>query len=56
MAPNPFCLDADQSTEEALRMLLGNVFHAIIVTKGEQVVGIITPHDFLEYMYELIKS
>lgn len=56
MSPNPIVVDADANIDEALKLFMSNIFHSLIVVKNEKCVGIITPYDFIEYLYELVKS
>lgn len=51
MTPNPMALDIDDSIGLAADVFLANKFHAIPVTDGDDLVGIVTSHDLLEYAY-----
>jgi acetoin utilization protein AcuB len=51
MTPNPMVLDVDDSVGLAADVFLANKFHAVPVTNGEELVGIITSHDLLDYAY-----
>lgn len=51
MTPNPMSLDIDDSIRLAADVFLANKFHAIPVTDGDELLGIVTSHDLLEYAY-----
>jgi CBS domain-containing protein len=51
MTPNPLALDIDDTIGLAADIFLSNKFHALPVTNGEELAGIITSHDLLDYAF-----
>ncbi|MCI5081074.1 MAG: CBS domain-containing protein [Saprospiraceae bacterium] len=51
MTPNPLCLYPDDTIGLAADIFLANKFHAVPIVEDDQLVGIVTTHDLLNYGY-----
>ncbi|MEL7120490.1 MAG: CBS domain-containing protein [Bacteroidota bacterium] len=51
MKPNPLALDPEDTIGLAADIFLANQFHALPILEDDRLVGIITTHDLLKYMY-----
>lgn len=52
MTKSPICLDADDSIGLAADIFLANQFHALPVLDDGELVGIVTTHDLLAYVFQ----
>lgn len=53
MTRNPLTVNPDTSIREVVRHLAKGEFHAVLITSGDQVTGIVTTADLLNFMLEL---
>lgn len=52
MQPDPVCVDAHSSVREATQVLSKVAFHALPVTEGGHLVGLLSSKDLLAYFLE----
>lgn len=52
MVRNPRCIPPDLTIKEAAEILLKEEFHALPVTKGNELIGILTTTDLINYLLE----
>lgn len=52
MVHNPVTIDSETTIKEAAEILASNQFHALPVTKGSAVEGIVTSTDLINYLIE----
>lgn len=51
MTDNPLVLDPDDTIGLAADIFLANKFHAVPIVEDNQIQGILTSHDLIEYAY-----
>lgn len=51
MTKNPVTVEVDDTLEDCLKKFMANTFHALLVEKDNQLVGIITTYDLLFRLY-----
>ena len=51
MTENPLVLDPDDNIGLAADIFLANKFHAVPIVEDNQIQGILTAHDLIEYAY-----
>ena len=52
MTKNVSVIQANESLEVVIKTFLENLFHALPVVEHERLIGIITSHDVIKYLYE----
>lgn len=52
MAHNPVCVSSDKTIKEVAEILSKNEFHALPVVDNQELKGIVTTTDLLEYLLE----
>jgi len=52
MTPQPTQLDQEDTIGLAAKLIMKNYYHALPITRDDQLVGIVTNHDLLLYAYE----
>jgi len=57
MTPDPVVIQQEATVYQALELFLDNKYRALpVVDVDQRLVGIITPYDVMEYVYEIIED
>jgi len=56
MKSDVVCCEVDTPLEKLLDLFLANAIHSVLVTEGDELLGIVTPHDIMKMVKRNIEN